>query len=303
MADENKQEGQAGTEGAAGAAGAAGGAEAKNTLITIKVDGKEQKYSQEEIVRMAEKSAGADARFMAASELKKEATKGLRIEHLYDTISGAADVSKVDAEARELAGLLNLNPDEFINSLKDEQPAGGKQPAEAGKGKKLSIEDLDDDARAALTFARSQMYNQQVQVVKDSINQTIDTEAHCVKMIQDLAGDDEKLAKELKSELLDQTFNDVQRRVLSQEQTELNSMVSSSLQEVRGRLERQVKKFGTPLMSSGGVPVIPLGQAGSIPTAAYAKEPVKRIPSTDANYAGNFATRLLQRAIKAGQRR
>jgi len=120
-------------------------------------------------------------------------------------------------------------------------------------------------------------------------------------MVEELAGGDKALVSELKSELLDQTFKDVQRRVLSQEQTEPNSMISSSLQEVRGNLEKQIKRFGTPSLASKGIPVIPLGQPGHIPSEAYAKEPVKRKESTEPGYEENFVNRFFQRLIRAGR--
>jgi len=267
----------------------------KDELIEIKVNGATQKLSQEQLIKLAEKSAGADAKFMEAAELKKEAVKGLRIEQLYSTISSAESVEKVEAEARELAGLLNLKPEEFISSLKDDSSDTARRTSAEAKVE-LSAED-----KQVLGYARQMMYDGQIKVLKDSIEQGIDTEPHCVKMISDLAGDNAELAKELKSELLDQTFKDVQRRVTSQEQTDLNTIVSSSLQEVRGRLERNVKRFGTPSTATSGVPVLPLGQPDSISAKAYAKEPVKRVSSAEPDFEDNFAARVVQRAIKMGK--
>ena len=262
-------------------------------LIEIKVNGQVQKFTLDELKKKASEAAGSQERFQQAAEMTQRAKVALRKEELETKISSAGNVNEVLTEARELAALRGLNPDEFIASLQDEpEPAGGKKPpAEASSG-------ATGEEKQILQWARQRMYNEQIEVLQNNIGRAIDTEAHCVKMIEELAGGDTALANELKNELKTETFKDVQRRVLSQEQTDLNQMVSSSLQEVRANVERQAKRFGTPLKASSGFPVLPLGQPNPVPAEAYAKEPVKRVPVTDKNYQNNFLARLYQRTVR-----
>jgi len=279
-------------------------AKARADLINIKIDGEERGVSLDELKKMAEKSGGADERFRKASEKEKAAVRGLRIETLFKSLS---EVEEIDEDsAKELAGLLGIDLTEFLTTLKelsggDEEEAPGKKGKVKGSAevKKIGFDDLSPELRLAAEAAQKGEFDKTVDLVKKNCKEALDKDEILGKMIMEMADTDDKNSEkvsDIKDTLTEMVFEDVQRRILAREQYG-PELIESSLQRARARF----KKFGNPSKTSKELPVLGLGPSGSLPAEVYAKEPVKRIASTEAGYEDNAAARVLQSMIQSAR--
>ncbi|MHC4890456.1 MAG: hypothetical protein ACYTEO_13445 [Planctomycetota bacterium] len=86
----------------------------KDETFTLKVSGQSREVTKEELISLAQKTAGADEKFRSAAEAKKQGEKGLRIMGLFEALNTPGKATKGDIH--ELAGLLGIDASE-VNSV------------------------------------------------------------------------------------------------------------------------------------------------------------------------------------------
>jgi len=268
---------------------------ADDGLIPITVNGEERHVTQDELIKMASKSAGADAKFQEAAKARKEAEKGVKIAEILDRI-GKADGGPEEDDLKDLAGLMGADYEELIEKLEKSgviESTGGKTggSAEDGKGgkkKKLNIDDLDEETAGILRDAQQRGFAETREKIKGECGKAIDKDKVLGKIL-DRADADKKDG--LRSTLIEMVYKDIQRRVQAGEQYDLD-LIADTVLSARTTLD----KFGVSATPSKQSILEGLGpDSGGLPAEALSDEPVKRVASTDAKYADNFAARVVQK--------
>ncbi len=266
--------------------------EQKTETHTIKIDGEERNLSIEELKTLASKSAGADKRFNEAAEASKVAARGTRIEVLVKAVSGEGTPS--EADIRELAGLLEIEPAEFMASLKegDPDPKTGKKTTETDFSAefKKQFDATPAEVRAILDFSQQRHVNDARKEIREISDKSVDKDEILGKMI---IGEDKD---DTLAEVKDMVAEDVLRKIQDGKPFGAE-MVAASVQRVRS----QLTKLGIPKKLNQQPIVLGLGPSEGLSSTIQADEPIKRISSVEDGDEQNLANRYLQKAVKTAR--
>ncbi len=265
--------------------------EKKEETYAVKIDGEDRNLSIEELKTLATKSAGADKRFNEASEATKVAEKGIRVETLVKSISGEGTPS--EADVRELAGLLEIDPKEFMTYLHD-----GNDPPQKSTSKATDTDFNEEfkkqmgaspaEVRAILEHSSSRHVNDARKEIRDISDLAVDKDEIIGKMI---VGEDNK---EVLTEVKNMVAEDVLRKI-QDGKTFGAELVTASVQRVRS----QMTKLGIPKKLNQQPIVMGLGPSEGFSSAIQADEPIKRIPADEDAGEKNLVDRYLQKIVKS----
>ena len=266
--------------------------EPKVETHAITVDGETRNLTIDELKTLASKSAGADKRFQDASTATKAAERGIRVEKLMKSISNAD--SPADADIRELAGLLEIDPKELLDYTKESDlPQKGANKAanldfSAEFQRQFGMSPAE--AKAGWDFSNTRHVNDARKEIKEISDGAVDKDEIIGKMV---IGED---SKEVLTAVKDMVAEDVLRKIQDGKPFGAE-MVAASVQRVRS----QLTKLGIPkkLVQQ---PFLGLGPSEGFSAAIQADEPIKRVSSTDDADEKNLMDRYLQQAVKASRR-
>ena len=263
-------------------------AEPKVETHTIKVDGTDVVLTTEELKERAMKASGADNRFREAAEATKAAERGTRIETLVKSISEEGTPS--EADVRELAGLLEIEPAEFMQYLKEGEPPQktGTKATETDFSAEFQkqFDATPAEVRAILDFSQQRHVNDARKEIGEISDKSVDKDEILGKMI---VGED-------KDEILAEVKNMVREDVLTKIQNGKPfgaELVTASVQMVRSKLT----KLGIPKKLNQQPIVLGLAPSEGLSSVIQADEPIKRVPSNEDDQEKNLIARYLQKAV------
>ena len=259
---------------------------------TIKVDGEDVALTLDELKERASKSSGADKRFQEAAAASKAAERGVRIESLVKSISGNDAPS--EANIRELAGLLEIEPAEFMEALKEGEPEPKSTSKATTPDFNKQFQDMmgasPAEVRAILEHSQSRHVNDARQEIREISDKAVDKDEIIGKMIVGEDRDDVSLA------VKDMVAEDVLRKIQDGKPFGAE-MVAASVQRVRA----QLTKLGIPKRLNQQPIVLGLGPSAGLSSEIQADEPIKRVPSDEDANEKNLIARYMQKAVKAAR--
>jgi hypothetical protein len=258
---------------------------------TINVDGTDVVLTIKELKERASKSSGADKRFQEAATATKAAEKGIRVEALVKSISGADAPN--EAEVRELAGLLEIDPKEFMTSLHEEDKSSQKSTSKA------AVTDFNDEfkkqmgaspaeVRAILEHSSTRHVSDARKEIREISDKAVDKDEIIGKMV--IGEDKDEVVLAVK----DMVAEDVLRKIQDGKPFGAE-MVTASVQRVRS----QLTKLGIPKKLNQQPIILGLGPSEGFSSAIQADEPIKRVPSPEDGDEKNLVARYLQKVVKA----
>ena len=261
--------------------------ETKAETHTVKVDGVDVELTIDELKERASKASGADNRFREAAEATKAAERGLRIETLTKSISGSDAPS--EADIKELAVLLEIDPTEFTATL-------GEEPTQKTTTKttetdfsaefRKQFDATPAEVKAILDFSQQRHVNDARKEIREITDKGVDKDPIIGKMIVGEGKDKRLLAAK----------NMVAEDVLTKIQNGKPfgaEMVTASVQMVRTRLT----ELGIPNNLNQQPIVLGLAPSEGLSSVIQADEPIKRIPSNEDDQEKNLIARYLQKAV------
>ena len=260
----------------------------KEETYAVKIDGEDRNLSIEELKTLATKSAGADKRFNEASEATKAAERGLRIETLTKTLAE----NPTEADIKEYAGLVGVDPTEFMHYLKEgdpsQKPASKATDVDFNDEFKKQMGASPAEVRAILEHSSSRHVNDARKEIRDISDLAVDKDEIIGKMI---VGEDNK---EVLTEVKNMVAEDVLRKI-QDGKTFGAELVTASVQRVRS----QMTKLGIPKKLNQQPIVMGLGPSEGFSSAIQADEPIKRVPSNEDAGEKNLVDRYLQKIVKS----
>ena len=263
---------------------------------TVKVDGVDVEMTIEELKEHASKSSGADRRFQQAAEATKTAERGTRIETLVKSISKEGAPS--EADVKELAGLLEIEPAEFLQALNEGDPsqktttkATETDFSESFQAEfKKQFDASPAEVRATLDFSQQRHVNDARKEIREISDKAVDKDEIIGKMIIG-EGKDKRLlaAKNMVAE-------DVLKKIQDGKPFGAE-MVTASVQMVR----KTLSDLGISNNLNQQPIVLGLAPSEGLSSAIQADEPIKRISSTEDGDEKNLVDRYLQTAVKAAR--
>lgn len=304
--DANDSAADGGGESDAGAKGGGGDDGGKQEppdgqTFEIKVDGETRTVSIDELTTLAQKAAGADAKFEEASKLRKSAEDALRFQELTNR-AGDPNHQLSDAEVTELAGKLGLDPKELADYMADEKEPpqgdgddGGKQGGgldmagfEAAFEKQYGVplKDVVDTA----AYSKQRHITDARKEIRNETDNMVDKDEIIGKMIVGKEKDSRlEVIKEMVAE-------DVLERIKDGD-TYGPELLAASIQKVRTHL----KKLGIPGKPDEYPLTMGLGPSGGLPAEVRSEKPIERISAAEDKSGENFVNRWLQRALRDRQ--
>jgi len=270
----------------------------KEETFVVTVDGQDQTMTKEEVLKLASEAGGAQRKFSEAAEMRKQATKGLRVSELVETVNdGSASVE----EAKELAVLLNLESDAFLGEPEVDDKKKDTKPAEKHI---ITKADLDPELQRQLDYLQgigSVSEKMQIQSARKEIEETCQkavTDDEVIGKILDEMDEDNR--DDVVSVLSDLVLKDIRGRIFAGDSYG-PKLIDNAIREVR----TSIKKLGIPAKASREPISVGLGLPGSIPEEVYSNEPIKRVASTDDGYEENVIARTMQniRQVLHGKKR
>jgi len=262
---------------------------------TIKVDGQDVALTLEELKERASKASGADKRFSEAAEARKAAERGIRIETLVKSVSENDNPS--EADIRELAGLLEIDPGEFMQYLNENEEETSQKKVTKAADIDLSAEFTKQfgaspaEVRAILEHSQNRHVNDARKEIREISDKAVDKDEIIGRMIVGEDKDEVVLA------VKDMVAEDVLRKIQDGKPFGAE-LVSASVQRVRS----QLTKLGIPKRLNQQPIVLGLGPGVGLSSEIQADEPIKRVPSTEDDQEKNLIARYLQRAVKAARK-
>ena len=262
------------------------------TTHKLTIDGEEKILSTAELVKLAEKSGGADVRFQAAAEASKAAERGVRVETLVKSISTSD--APTEAEVRELAGLLEIEPSEFMEYLKESDPPNKSDTKGANTDFNTEFQKqmgaTPAEVKAILEFSQTRHVNDARKEIREISDLAVDKDTIIGKMIVGEDSDDVKVA------VKDMVAEDVLRKIQDGKPVGAE-MVAASVQRVRS----QLTKLGIPKKLTQH-PFLGLGPSEGFSSAIQADEPIERISSDKDGDEKNLVDRYMQKAVQAARK-
>ena len=270
----------------------------KDQTYELTVNGEKRSVTLEEMQELATKSAGADRKFQDASQMRKEAEKGIRIGQLVKSL----EENPSEDDAKELASILGVNQDEFLEYLNesDDDSTGktedkGKKTS-VGKMSKVEFQEIFQDmfgmtpveVKGRLDYSHERHINDARKEIRKISDEAVDKDGIFGKMIVGEKREDRlSVIKEMVAE-------DVLRKI--QDGMPFGAdMVAASVQKIRAHLT----KFGIPNKLGENPIVLGLGPSGGLPTEVQADEPIKRVNAAEDGDEKNFVNRWMQKALQA----
>jgi hypothetical protein len=259
----------------------------------IKVGGEKRSVTVEEALKLAEKAGGADKALQDAAEMRKAAEPAIRQQELIRKM-GEPGYTPSDAEVRELAGMINVDPDDFLAYL-----AEGEKSTDTPKDKGGGLSDAGfteafqkefgmppAEAKAVLEYAHQTHIDEARKEIRKISDEAVDKDEVFGKMI---VGED----KEGRSESIrDMVAEDVLGRIKDGE-TFGAELVTASIQKVRAHLS----KFGIP--KGPNLPItLGLGPGSSLPADVQSEKPIARVSAAEDGDDSNFVKRAQQKALQ-----
>jgi len=264
---------------------------AKPESYTLNIDGESKVVTLEEMKTLATKAGGADKRFQEASEMKKQAEKGLKIGNLIDSMAD----NPTDEQAKELALHLGIDPGEFMAYLNEnETPQGGdkgNKPAEAVRVSKQDIIDAMgfDPEKAKVTLERSE--TRQIEDAKKNLRE-----------ISDLAVDkDEIFGKMIIGDKRDDRMSIIKDEVAEDVLRKIQDGVPYGAELVAGcvqKIRAKYTKFGIPSTPDQFPIVLGMGPGGGLSAEIQADKPIERVAAGKDGDEDNLVSRYLQKGIQ-----
>lgn len=264
----------------------------KDQSFDITVGGEKRSVTLDEMKDLAQKSAGASAKFEEASKLRDANADAIR---QYDLIQrmGDTDHTPTDAEVRELAGMIGVDPKEFADYMKDED-----EPTPASSDEKPPV--IDKQALAeALGIAPAELKA----VIEHSHKRHVADARKEIRGISDLAVDKDEIFgkmvigenKDDKEESIKELVaEDVLRRI--QDGGEFGAeLVAVSVQKIRAHLQ----KFGIPGKPDQYPLTVGLGPSAGLPAEVLSEKPIERKNAAEDGDESNFVARIMQKCILA----
>jgi len=280
-------------------AGGGGGGEKKDDSTnkaethTITVDGEDVVLTVEELKERASKASGADKRFQEASETKKAAERGIRIEELTKKL--AQNDNPSEADVREYAGLIGVEPAEFMQYLKENDPPDKSDKKPSDESMKTWFQKefgaSPAEVKAVLEFSQQRHVNDARKEIREISDKAVDKDEIIGKMI---VGED---SKDVLSEVKNMVAEDVLKKIQDGKPFGAE-MVTASVQMVRSKLT----KLGIPKKLNQQPIVLGLGPGAGLSSEIQADEPIKRISSMEDNQEKNLIARYLQKAVHAARK-
>jgi len=251
----------------------------------VVVDGKTIHMTLEELKANASKAKGADAKFEKASNIRKEAEKGLRIQDLGKKInSGKFTQQDVD----EFARLMGTDPTLVREKLETQVTNQTNQKKTSSTGDIIDMENLSPRVRAALEAAELADNARIREGIEQKVRVGVDKDPILSKIV--LEGPAES-QQQVRNTLFDMAMNDVRGRILAGRESFGPEMISSAVQNLRS----QVKNLGILNRSSGNPAVVGLGPTGvGVAPEVLAKEPIRRKSISDPDYEETAIKRIQQ---------
>ena len=269
----------------------------KPDAYDVTVDGKQVRMTIDELKENAVKVAGADAKFRAASEMKKQADKGVKVMELFTSLSGNPSPSPEDVS--ELATLLGADPVEFTKAMygKEQKMPTEKeveQTSQHTQTQPLSVgtEQLSQDVQAQLKWSREQQVKEAGKEINEKIENFIDKDEILGKLISDT--DDEQRA-DVRSAIKDIVHESVRGKILATGQ-----FGADTVKEAGQHARAVLKRIGIPskVYKQLNLAVLGLGPSGQIPAEVQADEPIKRVGMAEDSYVSNAVKRVQQAMLK-----
>jgi len=265
----------------------------KVETYTVKIDGEDRNLSIDELKTLASKSGGADQRFQAAADATKAAERGTRIETLVKAISKEETPS--EADVRELAGLLEIEPAEFMQYLKEGDPPQKTDNktgvADFNTEFKKQMGATPAEVRATLEFSTQRHVNDARKEIREISDKAVDKDSIIGKMI--VGEDKDDVLATIKDMVAEDVLQKIQNGVPFGAE-----MVTATVQMVRSKLT----KLGIPKRLNQQPIVLGLGPGAGISSEIQADEPIKRIPSNEDDGEKNLISRYLQKAVHAARK-
>jgi len=267
----------------------------KDETFELDISGEKRTVTLEEMKELATKSAGANAKFEDAADMRKEAEAGIRIGTLVKTLE---DGKGSELEAKELAVLLGVDSGDLIEYLKDGESAG---TGDGGNGKNLPAELTPEAFQKAYGFSPVEAK----QILEHSQNRHITSARQELRDLSDKAVDkDEIFGKMVIGDKKDDRMSVIKDMVAEDVLGKVErgnafgaEMVTASIQKIRA----QFTKFGIPNNPVINPVVLGLGPGVELPSEVQAEEPIKRINSFESGADDNLVKRYLQKAVKAAR--
>ena len=261
----------------------------------LDVSGEKRTVTLDEMKELATKSAGADAKFEDAADMRKEAEAGIRIGTLVKTLE---DGKGSELEAKELAVLLGVDPGDLMDYLKD----GDEQHTDDNKNGGNLPDTLTPEAfQKAYGFSPAEAK----QILEHSQNRHITSARQELRELSDKAVDkDEIFGKMVIGDKKDDRMSVIKDMVAEDVLGKVErgnafgaDMVAASIQKIRA----QFTKFGIPNNPVINPVVLGLGPGVELPSEVQAEEPIKRISAFESGGDDNLVKRYLQKAVKAAR--
>ena len=261
-------------------------ADSKPETHTIKVDWVDVVLTTEELKERAMKASGADNRFQEAAAATKAAERGTRIETLVKSITKEED--PLEADIKELAGLLEIEPSEFMKELKEADPA--QKDTKVNTDFNAEFQKImgasPAEVKAILDFSQQRHVNDARKEIREISDKAVDKDEIIGKMI---VGEDKK---EVLATVRDMVAEDVLQKIQNGK-TFGAELVSASVQMVRSKLT----KLGIPKKLNQQPIVLGLAPSEGLSSVIQADEPIKRVPSNEDDQEKNLIARYLQKAV------
>lgn len=266
--------------------------ETKVETHTVNVDGEDRQFTLEELKTHTSKVAASDKRFQDAAAATKAAERGIRVETLVKSISGTDNPT--EADVRELAGLLEIEPAEFMQSLKENDPDPKTTTKATSADFNTEFEKVmgasPAEVKAVLDFSQQRHVNDARKEIREISDKAVDKDEILGKMI---VGED-------RGDVLVEVRNMVAEDVLTKIQNGKPfgaELVAASVQRVRS----QLTKLGIP-KKLNQQPFLGLGPSEGFSSAIQADEPIKRVPSNEDTDEKNLVDRYLQKAVQTARK-
>lgn len=259
----------------------------------IDVDGEKKALTNDEMKKYAQLGFSSTQRYQAAKEEKEKNADAIRQYELVQRLSDSSHTPS-EAEIKELAGMIGVDPNEFAAYLKEEEentPQGGDKK---GKGDDAAFDEAFEK-RFGMTPAEAKQwwdyrYEQDVVVERQKIqkisDEAVDKDEIFGKMI---VGEDKK-GKE--AAIKEMVAEDVFRRIKEGGQFGAE-LVAASVQKVRAHLT----KFGTPGRPDQYPLTMGLGPSSGLPTEVMSEKSIERISAAEDGDESNFIARAMQRYL------
>jgi len=248
-------------------------------------DGKTLSVTQDELVALATKSAGADRKFQEAAELRKQyegldaekARKGMSVMSLAEKISSG---TASEVEAAEFLKAINLDP-----AVLEGEPTGRKNQ-DRQPPKKVTVDDLDDRLKAILSENEEAAVKRTEEQIKENVRNFVDKDPHISK-IRSVVPESKKQAFD--NVIYDMAIEDTLGRVYGGQR-----MGPEMLTLVVQRLRNRVDNLGIP----AEIKDLPLSQSirglEHMASVIGSHEPIKREAVGTDRYEENAIERFAQ---------